>query len=191
MGKSLYKSRLYEMTLNNSYRADGMTCVQSRNCPTLIEANGAVGATCNPVIVLYVLKKEWGLWKDRIYQLIRELPHASEEQIAWKLIEEMSQKAAALLLPTFEREAGRNGRLSIQTEPKLYRSAGEIVEQAGHFSRLAPNMIVKIPATAAGIEAIEEVTYRGISINATVSFTLPQALAVAHAVERGIAPARD
>src|SRR5207253_1527121 len=47
------------------------------------------------------------------------------------------------------------------------------------------NMIVKIPATKAGILAIEEATYRGISINATVSFTLPQCVAVAEAIERG------
>ena len=55
-----------------------------------------------------------------------------------------------------------------------------------HFDALAPNMIVKIPVTKAGIVAIEEATYRGVSINATVSFTVPQALAVAEAVERGL-----
>ena len=60
------------------------------------------------------------------------------------------------------------------------------LEQAVEFSKLAPNMIVKIPATSAGIPAIEEATYRGVSINATVSFTLPQAIAVAEAVERGL-----
>jgi transaldolase len=60
------------------------------------------------------------------------------------------------------------------------------VEQAEEFSRLAPNMIVKIPVTSAGIPAIEEATYRGISINATVCFTLPQCVAVAEAVERGL-----
>jgi transaldolase len=47
-------------------------------------------------------------------------------------------------------------------------------------------MIVKIPVTSAGIPAIEEATYRGISINATVCFTLPQCIAVAEAVERGL-----
>src|SRR5438477_8313105 len=47
-------------------------------------------------------------------------------------------------------------------------------------------MIVKIPATRAGIPAMEEATYRGISINATVCFTLPQCLAVAEAVECGL-----
>ncbi len=98
----------------------------------------------------------------------------------------MSVKAAALLKPVFDREKGKNGRLSIQTDPRLYRDAERIVSQAVHFNELAPNMIVKIPVTKAGVEAIEEATYRGISINATVSFTLPQAVAVAEAVERGL-----
>ncbi len=151
-----------------------------------IEKNGAVGATCNPVIVLGVLKKEWSAWKDRIPQIVQEMPEASEEEVAWKVTEEMSIKAAALLRPVFDEEKGRNGRLSIQTNPKLFRNARAIVEQAERFSGLAPNMIVKIPVTRAGVEAIEEATYRGISINATVSFTLPQAIAVAEAVERGL-----
>jgi transaldolase len=150
-----------------------------------IEMNGAVGATCNPVIVLTVLKKEWSRWKDRIPQLIRELPQATDEQVAWKIVEEMSQQAAALLMPVFEREQGKFGRLSIQTNPKFYRNVSAIVEQAVHFSELAPNIVVKIPATNAGIQAIEEATYLGVSINATVSFSLPQAIAVAEAVERG------
>jgi transaldolase len=98
----------------------------------------------------------------------------------------MSVRAAALLKPVFESERGRNGRLSIQTDPRLFRNTGAIVEQAERFSRLAPNMIVKIPVTQAGIPAIEEATYRGMSINATVSFTLPQCVAVAEAVERGL-----
>jgi len=60
------------------------------------------------------------------------------------------------------------------------------LEQAREFDRLAPNMIVKIPVTRAGVAAIEETTYSGISINATVCFTLPQCVAVAEAVERGL-----
>jgi transaldolase len=138
------------------------------------------------VIVGAVLKQEWSLWKDRVPQIIREMPAATEEEVAWKLIEEMSVKAAGLLKPIFDREQGRNGRLSIQTNPQLWRDAKRIVEQAVHFSGLAPNMIVKIPVTRAGVEALEEATYRGVSVNATVSFTVPQAVAVAEAVERGL-----
>ena len=145
-----------------------------------------MGATCNPVIVLGVLKKEMSLWKDRIRSLIEERSTATEDQIGWQLVREISVKAAGLLKPIFEAHRGKNGRLSIQTDPRLFRDSKAIVEQAEEFNRLAPNMIVKIPVTRAGIPAIEEATYRGISINATVSFTLPQCIAVAEAVERGL-----
>ncbi|HXC48452.1 MAG TPA: transaldolase family protein [Candidatus Sulfotelmatobacter sp.] len=148
--------------------------------------HGGVGATCNPVIVLGVLKKELANWKARIEALLKEYPIAGEDEIAWKVVREISVRAAAVLKPVFDAQGGKNGRLSIQTDPRLYRDAKSIVEQAEEFSRLAPNMIVKIPVTAAGIPAIEEATYRGISINATVCFTLPQCVAVAEAVERGL-----
>jgi len=149
-------------------------------------SHGAVGATCNPVIVLDVLKQEMELWRERILDLIRAMPMATEDQIAWALVEEISATRAALLTDVFHAHQGRNGRLSIQTDPRLYRDADALVAQAERFNQIAPNMIVKIPATHAGIAAIEEVTYRGISINATVCFTLPQCMAVAEAVERGL-----
>ena len=149
-------------------------------------AHGAVGATCNPVIVLGVLKKEMPLWRGRIQALIEDMPAATESEIGWKLVEEISARGAALLDPIFDAHQGRNGRLSIQTDPRFYRNTQAIVEQAMRFSRIARNMIVKIPVTRAGIPAIEEATYRGVSINATVCFTLPQCIAVAEAVERGL-----
>jgi len=149
--------------------------------------HGAVGATCNPVIALTILKRQMAQWRGRIEGLIREMPTATEDQIGWRVVEEMSARGAALLKPIFDAQGGRNGRLSIQTDPRFYRDSAAILEQAGRFNRLAPNMIVKIPATHAGLAAMEEATYRGISINATVSFTLPQAIAVAEAVERGLA----
>jgi transaldolase len=180
-----FKSLLHQMTQTTPTALWNDSC-SLEELTNSIETNGAVGATCNPVIVLAVLKQEWRLWKDRIPQLICEMPAATDEEIAWRLVEEMSQKAAALLEPIFQREQGRNGRLSIQTNPKLYRNARAIVAQAKHFAQLAPNMIVKIPVTAAGIDAIEEAIYRGISINGTVSFAVSQAIAVAEAVERGL-----
>ncbi len=149
-------------------------------------ANGAVGATTNPGIVLGVLKSEMPAWRGRIAEIIADNPTADEDTIAWQLIEEMGLKGAELLRPVFEREKGRKGRLSIQTNPIFYRNSEALVEQAVHFAALAPNIQVKIPVTAAGIPAIEEATYRGVNINATVSFTVPQAIAVAEAVERGL-----
>ncbi len=147
---------------------------------------GAVGATTNPVIVKNVLEKEFESYEDRIYELIKDMPTATEDDIAWKLNEEMAITGAELLEPIFHEYNGLKGRISIQTNTKYYRDAEKLLAQALHFDTLAPNMQVKMPATAAGIKAFEEATYNGVSINATVSFTVPQALAVAEAVERGL-----
>ncbi|HET6826191.1 MAG TPA: transaldolase family protein [Amnibacterium sp.] len=150
-------------------------------------AFGAVGATCNPVIALTVVRRHLDAWAPRIRALAAEHPAATESELGWRVVQELSVQAARLLEPAFAASGGTDGRLSIQTDPRLYRDPAALVEQAVAFSRLAPNIIVKIPAVAAGIEAIEEVTYRGVSVNATVSFTVAQAVAVAEAVERGLA----
>jgi len=181
-----YKSKLHEMVI----KFPGTTDFWNDSCSIkeLKEAvdQGAVGATSNPVIVGDVLKKEMPEWVGRIDQLIKENPEASEIDITWKVNEEMAAKAAKLLEPAFAQYKGKKGRLSIQTNPKNYRDPKALVEQAVHFNTLAPNMQVKIPVTKAGVAAIEEATYQGVSVNATVCFTVPQAIAVAEAVERGL-----
>ena len=149
-------------------------------------ANGAVGATTNPVIVGQVLEKETHVWRDRILEMISEHGAETEDEVAWRLIEEMAVAGARLLAPVYERERHLKGRLSIQTNPTYYRNAKKMLDQAIHFDSLAANMQVKLPATAAGIVAIEEATRFGININATVCFTVSQALAVAEAVELGL-----
>lgn len=149
-------------------------------------SHGATGATCNPVIVLDVLKKEKVLWDKRVLGLVQEMPGATEEEIAWRLVEEISATRAGLLQSIFERHQGRNGRLSIQTDPRYYRSESKLLQQAIRFESIAPNMIIKLPATEAGILAMESATALGISINATVCFTVSQCLAVAEAVEAGL-----
>ncbi len=147
---------------------------------------GAVGATCNPVIAYTCIQQDPATWEPRIRAIAAEHPTAGESWIGWKAVEELSIAAAAQLLPAFEASGGRNGRLSMQTDPRLHRDRDALVEQAVRFSQLAPNIIVKIPATAVGIAAIEEAAYRGVSINATVSFTVPQVVAVGEAIERAL-----
>ena len=148
--------------------------------------HGAVGATSNPTIVFTVLQQEFGDWKARLGELFAANPTWTEAQLTWQLIDEMAVRGAELLRPVFDRTEGKKGYLSVQTNPEYYRTSESLVSHAIHFSRLAPNVQVKIPATSAGITAIEEVTALGISVNATVSFTVPQAIAVAEAVERGL-----
>src|SRR5579864_11808 len=94
-----FKSPLHKMTQTTP------TCLWNDSASieelTYSMAHGGVGATCNPVIVLGVLKKEMQLWRERIQALIAEMPTATEDQLGWKLVEEISAKGAELLWPIF------------------------------------------------------------------------------------------
>jgi transaldolase len=186
---SKYKSKLHQMV--NEFPTDYWNDSCSEQELSYAVENGAVGATTNPTIVVNVLKKEMPRWESRLHQLVGENPTWSETEVGWKLFEEMGTNGADFLKKVYDRYQGKKGRLSIQTDPSFYRNSKAIVKQAEHFNILAPNMQVKIPVTEAGIVAIEEATYRGISVNATVSFTVPQAIAVAEAIERGLNRRQD
>lgn len=147
---------------------------------------GAVGATTNPVIVYQVLQKELPQWEDTIRSLFAENPTATEDDVAWKLIEMMGLRGCEMLRPAYEASNGQCGKISMQTNIKYYRDWEKMADQAAYFNSLAPNIQVKMPISEAGLKAFEEATYRGVSVNATVSFSLAQALALAEAVERGL-----
>jgi transaldolase len=147
---------------------------------------GATGATSNPSIVFEVLKKERGHWLPRIREIAGANPTWTETELTWAVVEEMAVRGASVLAPVYEREHRRKGRLSLQTNPVNYASSDRMLEQALRFSGLAPNIQVKFPATRAGIAGLEEATAQGVNINATVCFTVAQAIAVAEAVERGL-----
>ena len=176
-------SKLKEMTERFPTRYWNDSC--SRKELSYAIERGATGATTNPVIVKQVLENELDLFEDYITNLIKTMGSATEDEIAWTLIEKMTIEGAKLLEPVFDPKDCK-GRISIQTNSKYFRSAEKLVEQACHFASLAPNIQVKAPATAAGIEALEEMTVRGVNVNATVSFSYTQAMAIGDAIERGL-----
>jgi transaldolase len=147
---------------------------------------GATGATSNPTIVHEVMRKESGRWLPRIREMVEQNPSWTEVELTWALIEEMGVGAAKILEPVFVAEGGHKGRISLQTNPANYRNADRMLEQGVHFSGLAPNIQVKFPATKAGLDALERATRAGVNINATVSYTVAQAIAVGEAVERAL-----
>jgi transaldolase len=149
-------------------------------------ALGAVGGTSNPVIVYQAVKANPELCLPLLDSLIARHPRATEDELAWKLIAALGRESAQGLLPVFEATKGAKGYLSMQVNPKYYPSAELMVAQGAELAALAPNIAVKIPATESGIAAIEELTARGIRCNATVSFSVSQALSVAGALERGL-----
>lgn len=151
----------------------------------------AVGATSNPVIVFQNLTQKKEVWLPYLKQFIAENPTASEDDAAWYMIKTQAKRAAQELLPVFDRTNGKKGKLSVQVDPRFYNSAKKMVAHGLELADLAPNMMIKVPAIEAGIAAIEELTANGISINATVSFSVAQAVEAAEAVERGFEKARQ
>src|ERR1700753_3198467 len=89
---SVYKSRLHEMTQTTPTCLWNDSALRSE-LKYLLE-NGAVGATCNPVIVLSEQKKEFDAQKGRIQSPANELPTATEDEIAWQVVREKSANAA-------------------------------------------------------------------------------------------------
>src|SRR5437764_10811109 len=89
---TIWKSPLHQMTRTTP------TCLwnDSASIEELTQsiADGGVGATCNPVIALGIVKKDLAAWKPRIQALLETLPTATESQIGWKIVEELSIRAA-------------------------------------------------------------------------------------------------
>lgn len=148
--------------------------------------NGAVGATSNPVIVFTAVKSDPQTWQPVLDELIGRHAEASEDELAWELIEALGRKAAAILEPVYRASGGRKGFLSMQVNPKLYRSSERMLAHARRLAAVAPNVAIKLPALPEGLRAAEQLVAEGINVNATVSFTLPQAIAIAECFERGL-----
>jgi transaldolase len=91
-----------------------------------------------------------------------------------------------VLEPVYRETRGAKGFLSMQVNPKLYRSSARMAEHGRRLAQVAENVAIKVPAIPAGIAAGAELVAAGINVNATVSFTLPQALVVAEAFEKAL-----
>jgi transaldolase len=147
---------------------------------------GAVGSTSNPVIVSTVIQQEQSTWSKVLAEIIQKNSEDTEDDLAWKLVTEIGKQAAALLEPVYQKTSGLKGYLSIQTNPKFYRNTQKMVAQAQELAKIAPNIAIKVPAVESGIRAMEELTADGIRVNATVSYSVAQAIACAEAFERGL-----
>lgn len=148
-------------------------------------ASGLRGLTSNPTIF------ERALQDSRAYQeQLKKLrtQDLSTEELYWELVLEDVGHAADMLHPVFEESGGSDGYVSIEVDPRLAHDAGQSVVQAKDLhSRLEqPNVMIKIPATKAGLTAIEELTAAGLSINVTLIFSLERYKAVLEAYLSGL-----
>ena len=143
------------------------------------------GVTTNPVITKAGIDTLPDTWYPWIKEEIARHPNLNAGQITWRTYKEFSRLGAELYMPIFEESGYRHGFVSAQVDPRELNDVREIVEQGLGLKALAPNIMLKVPGTQAGVLSIFLLTAMGVPTNATLVFTLPQILAVAEAVKRG------
>ena len=149
---------------------------------------GAIGVTTNPVLASAAIRKYRDAWRAQIDRTIAR--SLAPEQKAEALMEGVVRSAADRLMPTFEASNGQSGFVCAQVNPMRAGDRECMYPMAKRFHAWAPNIAVKLPATAAGLDVLEECIAEGITTTATVSFTVAQAIAVAERHRAGSARAR-
>jgi len=150
---------------------------------------GAVGVTTNPFLVRLALENNRAVWSGEIRQVLEGNP--APEAKAEALMGLVVRRAAARLAPEHRRSGGRMGYVCAQVNPARAGDREAMLGMARRFGAWAPNIAVKLPATAAGLDVLEEAVAEGITVTATVSFTVPQVLAVAERYRAGLRRARE
>ena len=145
---------------------------------------GAVGVTTNPYLSNLALCGYKDIWWMQIQQV--ESKRLSSETKAGALMRIPVIHAAEKLLPVFERSKGKMGYVCAQVNPARAGDRERMFSMARRFHSWAPNIAVKLPATAAGLDVLEDCTAEGITVTATVSFTVPQVIAIAERYRQGI-----
>lgn len=150
--------------------------------------NGAVGMTTNPFLIQSTLNSDRAFWADKLAKLPRGL---KGDEKAMELIHLVTGFYLEEARPIFEKGNPGEGYICAQTSPLHCGDADFMIEQVKRYGSWAPNLMIKVPATRAGIEAYEEGVALGFNMAATVSFTVPQVLAVGEAAERGKKRAKE
>ncbi len=158
--------------------------IQNGSLHTLI-AKGVRGVTSNPSIFEKAIAESNDYDAD-IGRLTRE--GASATDIYEALVFEDIRQAADLFRPLYEQTDGLDGYVSLEVSPVLADNSEETIREARRiFAELnRPNILIKIPATPAGILAIEEVIASGVNVNVTLIFSVGQYEAAAKAYLAGL-----
>ena len=143
---------------------------------------GAVGMTTNPFLVNQTLASLPEDWQNQLASLD---PSLQGEEKVLALIKAVTGHYAASFLPLYQKGGVGKGYVCAQTDPNRCGHAASMLALAERYASWYPNLVIKLPATKAGLVVYEECVARGYSVAATLSFTVPQVLAVAEAAKRG------
>lgn len=144
--------------------------------------DGATGVTTNPLLIKRTLYANPDFWRPYLKSAVGLKGDEKIEEILRCVTAEIAKK----FLPIYKATNGEQGYVCAQVNPKKQGDAEIMFEMGKRLASWAPNIAVKLPGTAAGIEAIEELSAQGITTVGTVSFTAPQAVEIAAAQQRGL-----
>src|SRR5690242_11114114 len=179
-------SRLHRLSaLGQSVWIDYLSrdLIESGALAKAVEEDAVVGVTSNPS------NFQKALAHGQAYdEQIAAGGEGKPESVFLELALRDVSAACDVLRPVWERSEARDGYVSIEVEPTLAGDTEATIAQATHFHEAIgrPNLLVKIPATDAGVPAIEEMTARGYSINVTLIFSLRRHRQIAEAYLRGL-----
>lgn len=141
------------------------------------KAHGAVGVTTNPVLAAQALQSKREFWADTLQ---------SSECGVEGLLRGVATNASGMFADVYRRTKGAQGYVCSQVNPAKAADRQEMMAMAERFHSWAQNISVKLPATAAGLDVLEECAARGICVTSTVSFTVPQVIAAAERYRAGL-----
>ena len=162
--------------------------------PDLVKTNralGATGATSNPIIISDLVKS--GRYDDDLNHLLHETK-SSDDEAAWQLTDRVVRSAQEVFLPAWKSTSGDDGYVSFELDPLLEdpactlsqkERAARYIELGKRWSEGHQNRMIKVPATPAGIDAMEELCAAGVTLNVTLIFTMRQYEASRDAIWRG------
>lgn len=156
--------------------------------PERIAKREVFGVTTNPAIF------QAAITKDPSYQeALKNNKHLSAEEIVEKLTTEDVKAACKLFADIYHESGGVDGRVSIEVDPRLAHDTDATIEEAKKLWQIIdePNLMIKIPATRAGLPAITQVIASGISVNVTLIFSLTRYAEVIDAYQAGISKATN
>ncbi|MEU0474125.1 transaldolase [Streptomyces olivaceus] len=163
--------------------------IESGNLAELIRTKNVVGVTTNPSIFQAAIGSGEG-YEEQLDDLAVRGVTVDE---AVRMMTTADVRAAAdVLREVYDATGGRDGRVSIEVDPRLAHDTRATVAEAGQLAWLVdrPNVMIKIPATKAGLPAITEVVGAGISVNVTLIFSLERYREVTDAYLAGLEKAR-
>jgi transaldolase len=161
--------------------------------PDLVKSNralGATGATSNPIIVADLVKS--GRFDDDLQRLLSE--GLSDHNLAWKITDQLVRRAQQVFLPAWQETRGNDGYVSFELDPLLEDPQANLphAERVNSYIALGKqwsaghdNRMIKVPATPAGLAALEELAAHGVTLNVTLIFTSRQYQAARDAIWRG------